>query len=153
LGRPDPSRCALHIVIPGNEVKNGAELDYPLPDESADLVGRYLEQFRPLLAPPENRALFPGVKSGAKVDWALARQINKTVFRHVGIRVNPLLFRHIAAKLHLDQHPGEHAIVTYALGNRSMDRTISYYAGLETAAAVRYFDGTVLSLRDRNRKP
>jgi integrase len=85
-------------------VKNGAELDYPLPEESGALIGRYLERFRHLLAPAESQALFPGRNGGPKSPGTLADQIVKTVFRFVGIRVNPHLFRHIAAKLHLDQH-------------------------------------------------
>jgi hypothetical protein len=35
------------------------------------------------------------------------------------------------------------------LGHRSIDTTTSYYTGLETAAAVRHFDNTILKLRDR----
>jgi integrase len=153
LVRPARSDDALHIVIRGPEVKNRMELDYPLPAESAALIGRYLERFRPLLASTENRALFPGAAGGAKSDNVLARQITKTVFRYIGIGVNPHLFRHIAVKLHLDRHPGEHTVVTHALGNRSIDMTALHYAGLETAAAVRYFDETVQSLRRRNLKP
>lgn len=151
--RPARSDGSLHIIIPGQEVKNRTELDYPLPEESVVLIGRYLEQFRPLLASLDNRSLFPGAAAGPKAENSLARQIIRTVLRYVGIRVNPHLFRHIAVKLHLDRHPGEHAVVTRALGNRSVDMTALHYAGLETAAAVRYFDETVLSLRRRDRKP
>jgi integrase len=147
---PARIRGPLHIVIPGEEVKNSAELDYPLPEESASLIGRYLEHYRPLLASPENRALFPGPGGGAKSEHTLALQITKAVFRFVGIKVNPHLFRHIAAKLHLDQHPGEYAVVTRALGNRSIDVTAAHYTGLETTAAVRHFDQTILSLRQRS---
>jgi hypothetical protein len=60
LVRPARIRGALHIVILGEEVKNRAELDYPLPEESATLIGRYIEHHRPLLASAESRVLFPG---------------------------------------------------------------------------------------------
>jgi len=153
LVRPARARGALHIVIPGEEVKNGSELDYPLPEESASLIRGYLERHRPLLASAENRALFPGPRGEAKSEHTLSGQITKTVFRLVGIKVNPHLFRHIAAKLHLDQHPGEHAVVTRALGNRSIDVTAAHYTGLETTAAVRHFDKTILSLRKDDPKP
>ena len=153
LVRPARFGGALHIVLSRQEVKTGADLDYPLPKESTALIERYLEGFRPFLTTIENRALFPGLAGGPKVDNTLRRQITKTVFRHIGIRVNPHLFRHIAVKLHLDQFPGEHAIVTHALGNRSIDKTALHYAGLETAAAVRYFDKAVLSLHRRSRNP
>jgi integrase len=152
LVRPARTRGALHIVIPGEEVKNGSELDYPLPEQSASLIGRYLECHRPLLASLENKALFPGPRGGAKSERTLALQITKTVFRFVGIKVNPHLFRHIAAKVHLDLHPGEYAVVARVLGNRSIDVTAAHYTGLETTAAVRHFDETILSLR-RDPKP
>jgi integrase len=148
LVRPAQTR-SLHIVIPPEEVKNRAELDYPLAPESASLIERYLERYRPLLAPAENRVLFPGPKGGPKSEHTLALQISKAVFRFVGIKVNPHLFRHIAVKVHLDEHPGEYATVTRALGNRSIDVTASHYAGLETTAAVRHYDQTVLTLRRR----
>jgi len=147
LVRPGRTRGDLHIVVPAEEVKNGEPLDYPLPEESASLIGRYLEQYRPLLTPAENQALFPGPGGGTKSARTLALQITKTVSRFVGIKVNPHLFRHAAAKLHLDQHPGEYAIVARALGNRSIDVTTAHYTGLETTAAVRHFDETILSLR------
>jgi len=48
LVRPGQGR-ALHIVIGGEEVKNGEPLDYPLPLESVDLLERYISEFRPHL--------------------------------------------------------------------------------------------------------
>jgi integrase len=153
LVRPARIRGALHIVIPGEEVKNSAELDYPLPEESSALIARYIEHHRPVIASGDNRALFPGPGGGAKSEHTLAGQITKTVFRFVGIKVHVHLFRHVAAKLHLDQHPGEYAVVARALGNRSIDVTAAHYTGLETTAAVRHFDKTILSLRHRSPRP
>jgi len=153
LVRPARIRGDLHIVIPGHEVKNNQELDYPLPEESAALIGRYIEHHRPLLTTAENRALFPGPRGGAKSEHTLALQITKAIFRFVGIRVNPHLFRHIAAMLHLLQNPGEYAVVTRVLGNRSIDVTAAHYTGLETTAAVRHYDQTILSLRRRGPRP
>jgi hypothetical protein len=39
------------------------------------------------------------------------------------------------------------------LGHRSVDTTIAFYTGLESAAAVRHFDKTILELRSRSRTP
>jgi integrase len=61
--------------------------------------------------------------------------------------VNAHLFRHIGAKLYLDAHPGAYEVVRRVLGHRSMDTTTGFYTGLETAAAVRHFDETILRLR------
>jgi site-specific recombinase XerC len=63
------------------------------------------------------------------------------------LQVHPHLFRHIAAKLFLDAHPGSYELVRRVLGHRSIDTTTNFYTGLETAAAVRHFDKTILHLR------
>ena len=60
LVRPSRRKPDLHIVIAGEEVKNREPLEYPLPAESAALVQRYLEEFRPRLARDGSTALFPG---------------------------------------------------------------------------------------------
>jgi integrase len=138
---------AMHIVVEPEEVKNSEPLDYPLPPQTVDLIERYLREFRPRLAPAGNTALFPGRGGGPKVAGGLAEQISNTIQSYTGMRINPHLFRHIAAKLYLDANPGGYEVVRRVLGQRSINTTLRFYTGLETAAAVRHFDGTILRLR------
>ena len=152
LVRPSRSSKALHIVIDGGEVKNGEPLEYPLPLESAALLERYLAHFRPALAGADGTALFPG-RHGCKHGNTLRAQITGAVFAHTGMRVNPHLFRHIAAKLFLDANPGSYEVMRRVLGHRSIETTTAFYTGLETAAAVRHFDLTILKLREDERRP
>jgi hypothetical protein len=63
------------------------------------------------------------------------------------LRVNPHLFRHIGAKSFLDAHPGQHEVTRRVLAHRSIETTIAFYTGCETAAAVRHYDETILKLR------
>jgi len=63
--------------------------------------------------------------------------------------VNPHLFRHIAAKFHLEANPGEYEIVRRVLGHTDIKTTTDFYAGTEGAAAARHFDQTILGLRER----
>jgi integrase len=149
LVRPGQGR-ALHIVIAAEEVKNREPLEYPLPPESVDLIERYIREFRPYLASPENTALFPGVEGGPKNQAFFGTQITRTVRAHTGLRVHPHLFRHAAAKLYLDTNPGAYEVVRRVLGHRSIDTTTAFYTGLETAAAVRHFDDTILKLRQKH---
>jgi site-specific recombinase XerD len=146
LVRPGQSR-ALHIVIGAEDVKNREPLEYPLPLESIDLLERYIGEFRPHLSSAGNSALFPGIAGGPKNQAFFGTQISRTVYAHTGLRVHPHLFRHIAAKLFLDAHPGSYELVRRVLGHRSIDTTTSFYTGLETTAAVRHFDKTILNLR------
>jgi integrase len=146
LVRPGHGR-ALHIVIGAEDVKNREPLEYPLPPESVDLLERYIGQFRPHLMSTGNTALFPGIGGGSKNQSFFGTQISRTVCTHTGLRVHPHLFRHIGAKLFLDANPGAYEVVRRVLGHRSIDTTTGFYTGLETAAAVRHFDKTILHLR------
>jgi integrase len=138
---------AMHLVIEPEEVKNSEPLDYPLPPQSIELIERYLREFRPRLAPGRSTALFPGRGGGPKVPRGFAEQISDTIHSYTGMRINVHLFRHIAAKLYLDANPGGYEVVRRVLGQRSINTTVRFYTGLETASAVRHFDATILSLR------
>lgn len=139
-----------HIVIPGDEVKNGEPLEFELPDETVALIDLYLREFHPRLTDLPGPWLFPGGKGGPKTREFLGDQVSKRVFKETGLHVNLHLFRHIAAKLYLDQNPGGYEVVRRLLGHRSMDTTLNFYAGQETAAATRHYDETVLNLRRRH---
>jgi integrase len=146
LIRPGQGR-ALHIVIAAEEVKNREPLEYPLPSESVELLERYIREFRPHLTSKRNTALFPGIADGPKNQAFFGDQISRAVRAHTGLQVHPHLFRHIAAKLFLDANPGAYEVVRRVLAHRSIDTTTGFYTGLETPAAVRHFDKTILHLR------
>ena len=138
----------VSLVIEAHEVKNAEPLEYPLPAESVALLDTYLRDDRPLLAPPGSTALFPGLTSRRpKHTSALRQQITQTIRRYTGLTIHPHLFRHIAAKLYLDQNPGAYEVVRRVFGHRSSKTTIRFYTGLETTAAVRHFDEVILQLR------
>ena len=64
------------------------------------------------------------------------------------VKVDPHLFRHIAAKLDLEAQPGAYGVVRLllaAIGHAAA----KYYCGTETAAALKHFDAFILSLRER----
>ena len=146
LVRPGRGK-ALHIVIEREQVKNREPLEFPLPPQSVALIERYIQEFRPCLAPASNTALFPGEGGKPKRRHTLGKQISDRIHEYTGMRVHPHLFRHATAKLFLDAHPGGYEVVRRVLGHRSIDTTTSYYTGLETPAAVRHFDATILKLR------
>ena len=144
LVRPGRGK-ALHIVIEPAEVKNKEPLEYPLPPQSGALIERYVEEFRPWLAPTSSTALFPGEGGRPKRRHTLGKQISDAIHAHTGMRFHPHLFRHATAKLFLDEHPGGYEVVRRVLGHRSIDTTTRFYTGLEAPAAVRHFDATILS--------
>jgi site-specific recombinase XerD len=150
LVRSEPRGGAMHIVLAGEEVKNHEPLEYPLHSESVGLIEEYIQRFRPLLAPAGCAALFPGRSGHPKVANGFAKQISNTIRHHTGMRINPHLFRHIAAKIYLDANPGGYEVVRRVLGQRSISTTTNFYTGLETGSAVRHFENTILQLRNKS---
>jgi integrase len=142
-------RGTVHLVIPAAEVKNREDLEFELPQETAELLEVYLEEYRPRLTDGPSPWLFPGRGGKPKRGAGLSTQIKDRVRNATGLEVNAHLFRHIAAKLYLDDNPGSYEVIRRVLGHRSMDTTTSFYTGLETVAAARHFDEEILKIRKR----
>jgi integrase len=149
LVRPRRRGKELHIVFPAEDVKNREPLEYPLAPPSVELIERYLKEFRRHLASATCSALFPGRRGGPKGVNTLRGQISQTIRSHIGLEMNPHLFRHAMAKIYLDANPGGYEVVRRVLAHRSIDTTTAFYTGLETAAAVKHFDSTLLQLRKK----
>jgi integrase len=150
LHRSRSSRKGIvHLVIPAAEVKNREDLEFELPQETAELLDLYLEEFHPRLTGGPSPWLFPGRNGKPKRGTGLSTRIKDQVGKATGLVVNAHLFRHITAKLYLDANPGGYEVVRRVLGHRSMDTTTSFYTGLETAAAARHFDDEILKIRKR----
>jgi integrase/recombinase XerD len=99
------------VHVPAAMVKNTIDLDYELPAPIARLLELYLERFRPRLVAGINPWLFPGRDGKAKHVATLREQVTRAVLQGTGIELHPHLFRHIAGKLLLDQHPGDQGTV------------------------------------------
>ncbi len=142
------------IVIPAKETKNEVELHFELNEDTVRLLCLYIDSYRPLLmTDPSNRYLFPGVALKPRNPTALSTDIKRTVFRHSGIDISTHTFRHFTAKLFLDTHPGQYEQVRRFLGHKDIKTTIEFYVGLETAAAARHVNSTLLGLRDKAHRP
>jgi integrase len=144
LVQPKHNAKAMTVVIHGSEVKNGRDLEYPLPERTVRLLKLYCDRFRPVLAGAESTALFPGRGGKPMEAGGLSRLVAAEVRAHLGLAVHVHLFRHITAKLYLDQFPGDLETVRRALGHDSTASTAAFYTGLDTPAALRYFDAVVL---------
>jgi integrase len=137
----------VHLFVPGEDVKNGMTIEAELPLETVKLLDFYIEHSRPVLLTHPSSALFPSPSGGSKSRHTLALQIQKFLLRECGLRINVHLFRHIAAKLYLEAHPGAYGLIRLVHGHSSVETTTRSYCGTETAAAMRHFDEHVLRLR------
>lgn len=139
----------LFIIIPAESVKNDEPIEFELPAPGVALQRTYLERFRPRLG-NGSAYLFPGtLAERPKNPTHLSRQITKTLFKEIGIRMTPHQFRHVAAKVWLDDNPGSYEVVRRVLHHRSIDTTTANYTGFETRSATLQYDRFILDQRRR----
>src|SRR4051794_17348511 len=138
----------MHLAIPGHEVKNGVAIEALLQDQTVRLLHVYVETSLPLLRREPSPWLFPGRGDNTPKSRDMLRaQIIDYVKERCGLLVHPHLFRHIAAKLYLEAHPGAYGVVRLLHGHKSVDTTTRFYCGTETAAALQHYDDHILQLR------
>lgn len=137
----------VRLVIPGDEIKNSQPYDAVLLPEPSALIEQYIDKYLPVLQRGKPSAwLFPGYK-GPKCHPSLRKQIMTAIKRGCGAVLNPHAFRHLAAKLILDEEPGAYGKVRLVLNHTSVATSQRAYAGSENAAALRHYDQIVLSKR------
>ena len=147
LQRPDPRKARIgHISLSAGEVKNDETIDWPVPIESSSLIEVYERDFRPLVAAPGNRFLFPGIGDQPRSEQGLANALCSLIRREIGVEFNLHLARHFAAWSYLRHYPGEYEVLRRVLGHKDVATTIAYYTGLEELATKR-FDHVVLQDR------
>lgn len=142
-------RGVVHLVIPGDEVKNGVDIEAVLPAPTVALLDLYVGTYRPLLLTAPSSFLFPGTGGRPKNRHTLGLQISQVIRKRTGLRVNPHAFRHIMTKVGLTAEPGNYGMMRLVNGHKSVGTVERYYSGTEGPVAVQRFDNHVLRLRER----
>jgi integrase len=139
-----------HLVLRGDETKTGQPIEHELGPETVTLLQEYLRRYRPRLAARDNDHLFPS-GAGHMSTNGFSTMLSAMVLRRTGLEMNVHLFRHLAAKVVLEHTPGAYGIVQDILGHRDPMTTRNFYAGSETVAATRHYDGVIRAERERLR--
>jgi integrase len=138
----------VYIIVPGEEVKNGVEIEAALPAETVKMLDQYLKTYHPVLAGEGSPWIFPGLPGRPKSRERLSMQVSETVKKETGLLVHMHLFRHIAAQLYLDRNVGAYGVVQKLCGHKSIQTTIRSYCGLEVKSAVAHYDCQILAMRE-----
>lgn len=147
--RPQGKSGDIILVINAADMKNSVPMEYPLPKHSAELLDIYIDKYRPALCSDTNNTLlFPGQHQSHKSTSHLSAQIKQVIVKYTGLTLTVHQFRHLAAKLYLDANPGGYELIRRVLGHTSIKTTTNFYTGMETQQAAKFFDETILGLRD-----
>ena len=115
-------------------------LNFKFDQELTDLIGEYVQQFRPtLLRRSNSNLLFPGQDGAPRSGIQFSKQITERIQKATGLRITVHQFRHAAAAFYLKHHPGHYETVRKFLGHKDIQTTIRFYCGLETIAATEQF--------------
>jgi integrase len=145
-GKGRTTRVILHFDAA--VVKNNKDLEAELPPNSVHMLDLFIQRYRPLLIQTPSSYLFPHRDGGPRHRGVIWGSVTKLTRQHVGVSVNPNLFRHIGVYFFLKAHPGNYEVARRTLSHSSIDTTTQNYAGAEDDAAIRMFDENVLRLRE-----
>lgn len=140
------------IWIPGNSVKNGVGIEFQLQAGPSQFLATYIDHFRPRLLLQPSPALLPGRNGTFRRPSALGNGIKSLIRKETGLTVNAHLFRHFAAKLYLEQFPGDYESVRRQLGHRKHDTTTTFYAQFDTRKAQERFAEVILAARKTGKR-
>jgi integrase len=138
------------LVLEAGETKNLEPYEFELPTYLADRLYVFRHEIAPPIIGKRPDLLFISRKGVPRAEGTLRVAIQKAVWRHLGVKISPHQFRHLAAKIALDDMPGSYEHVSQLLGHKDRDTAPRFYAGVNTRRAGRAHAALIARLRDQN---
>lgn len=126
------------VEFPPEEMKNRRPYQAVLPPRITALIRAYRAKILEPVVGVGARFMFDNGNGGRKLAQTISWLVDRTTQRHLGISITGHQFRHILAKIILDEIPGGHELVKQSLGHQHMKTTTNFYAGLDTRRASRF---------------
>jgi integrase len=126
------------LEIPASEVKNNRPIEFDVPPHIARMLIEYRDQIAAKILGHKTTRVFVNPDGTPKTSQTLAWLIRRLSGKHAGIEVSPHKFRHLAAKILLDDSPGAFELVKQLLGHENLKTTANFYAGIDTRRAARH---------------
>jgi len=126
------------LEIPAGEMKNKQPIAFDVPPHLARMLITYRNEFVPAIIGRKPTCVFVNQDGTRKLPQTLSKLIQRTVFKETGIKLTPHQFRHLAAKILLDDSPGAFELVRQLLGHQNLKTTTNFYAGVDTRRAARH---------------
>jgi integrase len=126
---------SIHLMIGGDEIKNGVEFRGALKPGTAHIWKLYVEVYRKVHLGQPCTWLFPRIDGSHWTQQNAYSDQMDVCDKWLGLDVNPHLVRALVGKIILDTYPGGHAIAQQVLGHKQLITTVTYYAVTKPAEA------------------
>jgi integrase len=136
------------MVIRYDETKNKEPLEFELPSVLSDRLYTFRNEIAAAVIGRRPDFLFVSKNGKRRTLRTLGVAIERTVIRRVGVKITPHQFRHLGAKLALDDNPGAYEHARQLLGHKSLKTTTRFYAGPDTRRAGRAHADLIRKLRE-----
>lgn len=130
------------------------EIDYAgeLPLDLSRRLHNYRTKLAPELLEVVPTHLFTTSKGTSKKQESVTNRLVYTLNKRLGITMTMHQFRHLSAKLMLDQFPGAFETVAQNLGHSGTRNVVRFYGGTDTRRASRNHGKLIERLRNETQK-
>jgi integrase len=139
----------VFLVYEASEVKNRRPIEFELLPSVVAMLKAHVATRSPLLCPPGTPWLFPRRDGAQPMDPSgLSNRISSCIRKETGLWVHAHLLRHLAAKIWLDERPGQYEALRRPLGHAELSSTLNAYAGFEAGTATREFARLIATVQE-----
>lgn len=132
---PNHGSTLATIEIPARQTKNREPYRVTLPASVTEMIRAFDKEF---LRPLGSRLVFDNAQGRPKRGTTVSWLIERTIRRFMGFKMTAHQFRHLAAKVILDEEPGAYPLLAQLLGHSSLKTAMRVYAELNTRRAARH---------------
>jgi integrase len=147
---PQGHRKPALVTLRADETKNHIPLEFEIPAALAERFQVYRNEIAPAVIGERPDAVFVSFSGRPRKRDTIKMTITKTIRSYLGVKLTPHQFRHLAAKIILDDNPGAYELVRQLLGHTNVSTTTTFYAGIDTRRAGRAHADLVMKLRESN---
>jgi integrase len=136
------------LIVAAEETKNENPLEFELPKYLSDRLYAFRHEIAPPVIGKVPDALFisrAGVPRGRST---LRVAMQKALRTHIGVRMSPHQFRHLAAKFALDENPAAYEHVSQLLAHKDRNTAPRFYTGMNTRRAGRAHAALIRKFRE-----
>jgi integrase len=145
---PQGRRKPAIVTLRSDETKNHMPLEFEIPAGLAERLQVYRNEIAPTVIGKRPDPVFVSFSGKPRKQDTIKMTITKTIRSYLGVKLTPHQFRHLAAKIILDDNPGAYELVRQLLGHKNLGTTTTFYAGIDTRRAGRAHADLVIKLRE-----